>query len=1179
MRFKSTITIFLTLLMASSIFLINTVPTTDNYAPQSVERSQNTYTTSADFSLPAPSILVYTEFVDDRTGQEYENTMTAINNTYGTNYLQTNLTDYNNLDSLLPGKDILLIPEQELANIATMKGVGTLWASTLTTFVNDGGVVVLLDFGNTSAPGLGLHIYNESSLMQFGPVLGQYPSAALTEMHRHTFGDALCRRIEYRWTPQNHTFAVTNTDGNNAIDDYSTDNRVVIHKMMGRGHIVFMGFDLQYTGPNYEQIVGNAIRLPHRVVFDNAQDTEYTWEFPPPHVDGFAGGKFVEDLLDAGFAVSRMDTFDSGFFNASDVVICTLPYATTDDYDAAEVTALDAYVADGGSIFIQSDWSTYGDEIAALANNFGYYFARDCIWDTDDLMRYWKEAQIYFTGDNLLSHPITTNVDRVEFYASDGFSALPTNAEKIIVADWDGTTCWGEGGWYDNWLGADGFTTMAVSKYGSGRVCVVLDGNFMDGINDEDADGLEDYLDSDNDVLLMNTIHWLAGIEASNDAPQLTGLTHLPASPIHGDPVSVNVSAVDADGLENITCYFRDNLGTWQSVPMTPLSGDLYTAAIGNFNSSEEKDYYVRAFDSSTDKMESVSSVVYLNGINYFPETPMLYDPGTSDDDGVFLLNWTASIDADGFIDHYEIQVSNDSQFATTLDMISADTDDYMMTVFENDTYYFRVRAVDDDGTMGFWSFQQWINVVITTEVTNTPPTISSLNHSPIVPMNGIIVTISANINDADGIDNATCYYRVNSGSWTPVAMVPGVGDDYSANIGSFEEKDFVEYYVRAFDNSNVSLETVSSVGSFEVYNHLPDIPVLTDPGTFDDDGVFLLNWTESHDEDGYVDHYEVQMDDTGTFSVLLDSWTVTTNETWVNIINNGTYYFRVKALDDHGEYAGFSNVVSIEVGISIDIHPPVIADLYTHPAIPIHGDSVIIKAEVLDFTGIENVTCHYRVNGGSWITLTMLHVSGGDRYEIDIGSFLVDDLIEYYVQAFDNSTQYNEGTSSTQSFYIENQVPLAPEMLDPGTSISVSHFIANWTAGSDHEGALDHYQFQVSISSEFATIFGEWNTTELSFNVTGLSNGVYYLRVRAIDDHDAASPWSDVESIEIQLGTTSPTVPPQPTTSPTTGSPFDPDILNLVFLITTAGSLVIIIIVVLAIVRQRSRARRQYHI
>ncbi|MHA2063549.1 MAG: hypothetical protein ACXABY_04115, partial [Candidatus Thorarchaeota archaeon] len=177
-------------------------------------------------AISPPSILVYTEFADLTPGEELDNTMTAIDNTFGTNYAYSNLTDYADLDTELPGKDILLIPEQENANITEMKNVGMTWASTLTDFVNNGGVVILLDFGNESAPGLGLHIYNESDLMQFGPVLGQYPGPAITEMHRHTFGDALSRRIEYRWTPRNNTFAVATTDGVIAIDDYDTGNPI-----------------------------------------------------------------------------------------------------------------------------------------------------------------------------------------------------------------------------------------------------------------------------------------------------------------------------------------------------------------------------------------------------------------------------------------------------------------------------------------------------------------------------------------------------------------------------------------------------------------------------------------------------------------------------------------------------------------------------------------------------------------------------------------------------------------------------------------------------------------------------------------------------------------------------------------------------------------------------------------
>ena len=1001
MKSKSTITFLLTLLMVSSIFIGNAGQKASIFTPQNIERTQNAYATSAALSLPSTSILVYTQFVDGRAGEEYENTMTAINTTYGTNYHYTNLTDYTNLDSQLPGNDILLIPEQENANTTIMKTVGTAWATTLTDFVTNGGVVVLLDFGNESAPGLGLHIYNASGLMHIGPVIDQYPGGSLGPlMHRHTFGDALCRLIEYQPVPRNNTMAVDTTDGTVAVDiyQYPTDlnDPIVVHKIMGRGHIVFMGFDLSDPDSYYEQIVGNAIRLPNHVVFDASQQTSYTWtneradEYFTEEHPALA---FVEDLVEAGFAVSRMDTFSAAFLNACDVVVCTLPYQYIDNYNAAEIVVLDAFVADGGSIFIQSDWGAFGDDINALANSFGYHWANDSIWDTNDAMTWYYESQIAYTGDNILSHPITSGVSRVEFYASDGFTTLPANAEKIIVTDWDNTNCWGEAGWYDAYLGLDGITVMAVSRYGSGKVSVVLDGDFMDGTGgisdaDIDNDGVINYFDSDNDILLLNTIHWLADVVPENDAPQLSGLTHTPASPANGEAVTVYVTATDTDGLDNITCYYRDNLGSWVNVSMTPEGGGLYSAAIGTFSVAEEKDYYVRAFDSSSDMMESVSAVVYLNGINYFPTTPGLSDPGTTDDDGVFLLNWTASTDADGYIDHYDIQVGGNSRFTELLDEVTAYTDEYEMTVTVNDTYYFRIRAVDDDGTKGFWCFPQSLYVQIV--VDRTGPTIASPLPTPDAPKHGDSVSLHATISDLRGVKNATCHYNFNNGTWQHVTMTLGTGDDYSCAIGSVS----------------------------------------------------------------------------------------------------------------------------------------------------------------------------------------------------------VDDVIYYYIEAYDNSTNFNLANTSILSFTVFNQPPEAPILIDPGTTISVDHFVLDWTEPFDLEGAIDHYTVQMSADDVFSLILGQWNATASQRDFAGMSNGIYYFRVLAVDDHGALGPWSNVQSIEIQTSSTTTTPPPTTTTTTdttttdttttTTGTItistiFSPDILNLVFLIVSVGSMVIIILIVVTIIRQRGGFRRQY--
>jgi hypothetical protein len=175
MKLKKSLSFLFLLVLASPIFVASPLIVANNDTGMTQLSPLQTSVTAAGWSLDPVSILVYTEFADQAPGEELENTMTAINNTYGTNYVYSNLINYTLLDSQLPGNDVLLIPEQENADIAKMKTVGQTWASTLTDFVENGGVVVLLDFGNSSAPGLGLHIYNESSLMQFGPVFRSIP--------------------------------------------------------------------------------------------------------------------------------------------------------------------------------------------------------------------------------------------------------------------------------------------------------------------------------------------------------------------------------------------------------------------------------------------------------------------------------------------------------------------------------------------------------------------------------------------------------------------------------------------------------------------------------------------------------------------------------------------------------------------------------------------------------------------------------------------------------------------------------------------------------------------------------------------------------------------------------------------------------------------------------------------
>jgi hypothetical protein len=600
---------------------------------------------------------------------------------------------------------------------------------------------------------------------------------------------------------------------------------------------------------------------------------------------------------------------------------------------------------------------------------------------------------------------------------------------------------------------------------------------------------------------------------------------------------------------------------------MTPEGGDQYSAAIGNFNASQEKDYYIRAFDSSTDEMESVSSVVYLNGINYFPDTPLLYAPETPDNDGVFLLNWTASNDPDGSIDHYEILVSNHSQFTEILDLITVYTDEYEMTVFENDSYYFKIRAVDDDGTVGFWCFQQWITVVIL-----LGPTISAPVLSPVAPKHGDSVTLSADVTDSDGIKNVTCYYSVNSGPWQNVSMTNGTGDTYSCDLGTYFVDDIVEYYIQAFDNSTSFHPTTTSTYSFEILNQPPTEPVLYDPGTTITVSNLLVNWTAGYDLEGGIDHYELEMSSSIDFSVIIDTWSGPTTDHLVTGLSDGTYYFRVKTVDDRGVSSPWSNNESVFVDMS---GPSISAPIHS-PANPLHEDNVTVSVNVTDPSGINNVTCYYRVNSGPWQNISMTNETG-DAYSCDLGIYFVGDVVEYYIQTSDNTTAHNKANTTVLMFEIFNQPPSDPTLANPGSIIYDSRVFVTWTPSNDLEGVINHYHLQISRFDDFSIILFEWNITTTSFNITELGSGVYYIRVSAFDYHNASSQWSNVESIEVILTTATPPPTSTPTTpTTTTESPFDPDILNLVLLVFSGGFTIIIVMVVANYLRQRSSRRYQ---
>ncbi len=110
---------------------------------------------------------------------------------------------------------------------------------------------------------------------------------------------------------------------------------------------------------------------------------------------------------------------------------------------------------------------------------------------------------------------------------------------------------------------------------------------------------------------------------------------------------------------------------------------------------------------------------------------------------------------------------------------------------------------------------------------------------------------------------------------------------------------------------------------------------------------------------------------------------------------------------------------------------------------------------------------------------------------------------------------------------YEHSQPPTAPVLDDPGTDSPPGDIAVTWSASSDPDGSVDHYVLQSSNDAGFTVILATYPTTTTNYNVSAPTSGIFYFRVRAVDNDGVYSPWSNTEDINIVGGLPPPPVIP----------------------------------------------------
>ncbi len=355
----------------------------------------------------------------------------------------------------------------------------------------------------------------------------------------------------------------------------------------------------------------------------------------------------------------------------------------------------------------------------------------------------------------------------------------------------------------------------------------------------------------------------------------------------------------------------------------------------------------------------------------------------------------------------------------------------------------------DGDHTLAVRAFDTAYNIGsdgITVRLNNTPedmspPAISDIEHVPVQPTAGQLVTVSCVVEDESEIAAVVLEYELD-GDREAKTMSEGA-TRYSAIIGPFSAGDTVTYRVKAADiwdnqaNSSWYSFNVTEVGDTEPpviddVAHHPSAPVVDTEVVFNctiTDNVAVKNATAKihyFRSDGPTEQRTVELEPVGAgedFSGTSEPFEVT-----------GQVEYTIYAEDLAGNPSE-TEQYSFNVRPSgADTEPPTIGTPSYTPASPTSEDTITISAVVTDNEAVASVEFKYHIcSGGSCgmpQTATMTLVSGSE-YRCEIGPFNALEEIEGEVVAEDTSGNVERSEQLTIVITTGEEDTTAPEISD----------------------------------------------------------------------------------------------------------------------------------------------------
>ena len=517
--------------------------------------------------------------------------------------------------------------------------------------------------------------------------------------------------------------------------------------------------------------------------------------------------------------------------------------------------------------------------------------------------------------------------------------------------------------------------------------------------------------------------------------------------------------------MEDEKYYCLD--ATWDA-GLKPESYEYFLKGLSSFSRDHQAETDKLNTPYWTQYQSKVSTADYKAGSTQLSAAPTV--TGGNDAQGRPTLTWKAVSGAA----KYEVYRAR-SKDGTYTKYSTVTGTAYTNTSYIEDgnTYYYKVRALDANGTAGAWS------------------SVVSVTYKQILPA----PTVTGG-NDAQGRPNLTWkaisgaakyeVYRARSRSGDYIKYSTVTGTSYT-NTSYIENGNTYYYKVRAL-NANGTAGAWSSVVSV-TYKQTLSAPTVT--GGNDAQGRPTLKWNAVSGAAKY-EVYRARSKDGDYIKYSTVTGTSYTNTSYIE--NGNTYYYKVRALDANGTAGAWSSVVSVTYKQTLSA-PAVTGgnDAQGRPTLKWNAVSGAAKYEVYRARSKDGTYSKYSTTTGTAYTNSSYLTSGATYY--------------YKVRALDangNAGPYSAVVSVTCRLKLT-----APTVT--GGNDSQGRPTLKWNAVT---GAAKYEVYRARSKDgdyiKYSTVTGTSYT-----NTSYLANGTtYYYKVRALGSDGTAGPGSTPVSV-----------------------------------------------------------------